>query len=104
MLIGACSVRSATGIPHRALVALLYRSGLRVSEIVALQTADVDLKKHSVRVLHGKGNKATTRGFPNRCDRPVDLRKFTSRSSYCRFPPYLGCPLQQHAAKPRSRC
>ena len=24
-------------------------------------TADVDLKKHSVRVLHGKGNKATTR-------------------------------------------
>jgi len=27
-----------------------------------------------------------------RCDRAADLRKLTSRSSYCRFPPYLGCP------------
>jgi site-specific recombinase XerD len=32
-LIGSCSARSASGIRNRALIALLYRSGLRVSEI-----------------------------------------------------------------------
>jgi site-specific recombinase XerD len=78
-LIGACSARSASGIRNRALIALLYRSGLRVSEIVALRPADVDLRKHSVRVLHGKGDKATTRGFHPSCDdalaRWIDTRK-----------------------------
>jgi integrase/recombinase XerD len=52
-LIGACSARSANGVRNRALIALLYRSGLRVSEIVALRPSDVDLRTHSVRVLHG---------------------------------------------------
>jgi integrase len=78
-LIGACSARSASGIRNRALIALLYRSGLRVSEIVALRPADVDLRRHSVRVLHGKGDKATTRGFHPSCDdalaRWTDTRK-----------------------------
>src|ERR1700689_440850 len=63
----------------QALIGLLYRSGLRVSEIVALRPADVDLRRHSVRVLHGKGDKATTRGFHPSCDdilaRWIDTRK-----------------------------
>jgi hypothetical protein len=42
--------------PEQALIALLYRSGLRVSEIVALRPAYVDLKKHSVRDSTGKEN------------------------------------------------
>ena len=67
-LIGACSATSASGIRNRALIALLYRSGLRVSEIVTLRSADVDLRKHSVRVFHGKVDKATTRGFHPSCD------------------------------------
>jgi integrase len=54
--------------PERALIALLYRSGLRVREIVALRPANVDLRRHSVRVLHGEGDKATTRGFRPSCD------------------------------------
>jgi integrase/recombinase XerD len=78
-LMGACSARSASGIRNRALIALLYRSGLRVSEIVALRPSDVDLRKHGVRVLHGKGDKATTRGFHPSCDdalaRWIDTRK-----------------------------
>jgi site-specific recombinase XerD len=78
-LIGSCSARSASGIRNRALIALLYRSGLRVSEIVALRPADIDLRRHSVRVLHGKGGKATTRGFhPSGDDalaRWIDTRK-----------------------------
>ena len=42
---------------------LLYRSGLRVGELTALRVSDVNLTADTVRVLHGKGDKATTRGF-----------------------------------------
>ena len=62
-LIGGCSARSRTGIRNRALLTLLYRSGLRISEALALKPSDVDLKRHTCRVLHGKGDKATVRGF-----------------------------------------
>jgi integrase/recombinase XerC len=42
---------------NRAMVATLWRSGIRVSECLALKPADVDLDKGSVRVLRGKGQK-----------------------------------------------
>src|SRR5260370_13497547 len=62
-LLNACSLRAPTGVRDRALIFLLYRSGLRVSEALALKPSGIDFAKHSVRVLHGKGDKATTRGF-----------------------------------------
>jgi integrase/recombinase XerD len=62
-VIGGCSPKAPTGIRNRALITLLYRSGLRVSEALALRPGDVSLTAHTVRVLHGKGDKATTRGF-----------------------------------------
>jgi site-specific recombinase XerD len=60
-LIGRCSLSAPTGIRNRALLTLLYRSGLRVSEVLALRPADINFADHSARVLHGKGNKATVR-------------------------------------------
>jgi site-specific recombinase XerD len=78
-VIGECSPRSRTGIRNRALLTLLYRSGLRISEALALRPSDVDLKRHTCRVLHGKGDKATVRGFhPSATDalaRWIDTRK-----------------------------
>jgi site-specific recombinase XerD len=62
-VIGSCSAKSRTGIRNRALLTLLYRSGLRISEVLALKPSDVSVAKHTVRVLHGKGDKATTRGY-----------------------------------------
>ena len=55
--------KGATGDRNRALVAVLYRGGLRVGEGLALKTSDVDLTKGTIRVLHGKGNKARTVGI-----------------------------------------
>lgn len=78
-LIAACSHRSPTGIRNRALIWLLYRSGLRINEVLDLRPADVDLARHAARVLHGKGDKATTRGFHPSADdalaRWLDARK-----------------------------
>jgi len=62
-LLERCSRRAPTGIRNRALIMFLYRSGLRISEALNLRPADVDLERHSARVLHGKGNKATVRPF-----------------------------------------
>lgn len=78
-LLDGCSTKAPTGIRNRAMLMLMYRSGLRVSEIMALRPSDVDIKRHSIRVLHGKGDKATTRGFhPSATDalvRWLDTRK-----------------------------
>jgi site-specific recombinase XerD len=62
-LLAACSRRAPTGIRNRALIAVLWRCGLRVSEALALKPADIDDKHRSVRVRHGKGDKARTVGI-----------------------------------------
>lgn len=78
-IIGECSTRSRTGIRNRALLTLLYRSGLRISEALALRRPDVDLDRHNITVLHGKGDKATVRGLHRSADdsflRWLDTRK-----------------------------
>jgi site-specific recombinase XerD len=89
-LIGACSAKSRTGIRNRALLKLLTKSGLRISEAIGfagreeveftdrdgqvktqkprrsiepLRLANVNFDRHDISVLHGKGNKPTIRGF-----------------------------------------
>ena len=53
---------------NRALIALMYRAGLRVSEALALSPKDVDLDTGTVRVLHGKGDVSRTVGLdPGAC-------------------------------------
>ncbi len=61
-LIRACSTRAPTGVRNRALIAVLWRSGLRISEALQLELRDVDLQAGSLRVRHGKGDKSRTVG------------------------------------------
>jgi integrase/recombinase XerD len=78
-VIGACSLRAPTGVRNRALLTLLHRSGLRVNEALAIRPADVNLAKHSIRILDTKSGKAQTRGFHPSADdalaRWIDVRK-----------------------------
>ncbi len=60
-LMDACGpAASPLAMRHRALIALLWRSGLRLAEALALRPVDIDQATLSVRVLHGKGDKART--------------------------------------------
>jgi site-specific recombinase XerD len=75
----ACSRRAPTGIRNRALLAVLFRSGLRISEALALYPKDLDPAGGSLRVLHGKGDKARTAPLPadaaDAIDRWLECRK-----------------------------
>ncbi|MBE3120500.1 MAG: phage integrase family protein [Candidatus Atribacteria bacterium] len=62
-LFGVLSPTTTAGLRNRALLAVLYRCGLRVGEALALRPVDVDLEAGTVRVLHGKGDKARTVGM-----------------------------------------
>ena len=59
-LIGACSKRGVTGHRNRALLAILWRTGVRISEALELRPHDVDFKNGTVRVRLGKGLKPRT--------------------------------------------
>jgi site-specific recombinase XerD len=89
-LIGACSANSRTGIRNRALLKLLTKSGLRISEAIGypgreemqftdrdgnlkvqkerpviepLKKDDINFTRHDIRILHTKSRKPQTRGF-----------------------------------------
>src|ERR1051326_2795329 len=54
------------GRRNRVLITVLWRSGLRLAEALALQPQDVDFEYQTIRVLHGKGDKARTVGMDRR--------------------------------------
>src|SRR5262245_25107552 len=61
-LLKQCSNRAPTGIRNRALLVVLWRSGLRIAETLALRPKDIDVERGTIRVLHGKGDRARTVG------------------------------------------
>jgi site-specific recombinase XerD len=52
-LLAACSTTAPTGIRNRALLAVLYRAGLRLDEALTLTPADVDVDGGVVHAGHG---------------------------------------------------
>jgi site-specific recombinase XerD len=63
-LIRNCS-QASTGIRNRALIAVLYRGGLRLGEALALLPKDLDRENCALRVLHGKGDRSRLIGMDN---------------------------------------
>ena len=76
-LLAACSRNAPTGIRNKALIALLYRAGLRVSE--ALKLKPEDYTGDSLSILWAKGGKQRKVGLDEDTtaflDRWVDCRK-----------------------------
>lgn len=61
-LLHACST-DAYGMRLHALVILLWRTGLRINEALALTEHDLSADANSILVRHGKGNKRRTIGM-----------------------------------------
>ena len=55
--------RGSCGKRDRALIVVMWRAGLRVSEALALYPKDVDLDHGRLAVLHGKGDRARVVGL-----------------------------------------
>jgi integrase/recombinase XerD len=55
-LLAAPDVSTALGLRDRAMLELIYASGLRVSELVGLKTLNISMSEHVLRTF-GKGNK-----------------------------------------------
>jgi site-specific recombinase XerD len=62
-LMAACSARAPTGVRNRALIAVLWRAGLRISEALALAVKDLDREAGALTVLHGKGDRRRVVGL-----------------------------------------
>lgn len=71
LLLAQCSLQSTTGVRNRAMLTLLYRSGLRVSELLLIRPSDLNMAKHSIRLLDTKVDEAQTRGFHPSADDAV---------------------------------
>lgn len=56
-LLAAPDLKSALGLRDRAMLELLYASGLRVSELVSVNSVEVSLSDNVIRVTSGKGAK-----------------------------------------------
>jgi integrase/recombinase XerD len=56
-LVAAPSAATATGKRNRAILELLYGTGIRVTECARLETRDVDLAKGALFIRQGKGKK-----------------------------------------------
>ena len=58
---------SITNLKHRAIITLMYGSGLRVSEVVRLKTSDIDSRNYQIRIEQSK----------NKWDRYAILPEYT---------------------------
>ncbi len=50
-------LRTINNLKHRAIIYLIYSTGMRLSEVINLKLTDIDSKRHTVTIKEGKGNK-----------------------------------------------
>jgi integrase/recombinase XerD len=99
-IIDACP-SNKTGIRNRALLTLMYRSGLRVSEALSLRPSSLDFAAHSIRLLDTKSGRAQTRGFHPSAEAALK-RWIAVRQGLGLTTGPLFCTLQIHPGQPLS--
>lgn len=62
-LMDACPRRGPAGLRNRAVIAVLWRGGLRCAEALDLELRDVDRDAGTLTIRHGKGNKRRVVGL-----------------------------------------
>lgn len=77
------------GRRNRALIIVLWRAGLRLAEALALRREDIDFQYQTIRVLHGKGDRARTVGMDGKALQ--ELRKWVDEGGWKRANGKLFC-------------
>lgn len=88
-LVDQCDPTTRTGLRDRALIVLLYRTGLRCAEALDLKPSDINYTHATVTVLSGKGGKRRVVGI----DRKAldEIREWADARAKLGYPP--GTPL-----------
>jgi site-specific recombinase XerD len=92
-LLAACSRRGSAGVRNRALIAVLWRCGLRIDEALEVRPVDVNAHEGSIAVLHGKGDRRRVVGIDDQAlvlvelwiARRRKLRLGAKRPLFCTF-------------------
>jgi len=50
-------IRSTKNLKHRAVLAMIYASGLRISELINLELRDIDVRRYQIFIRNSKGRK-----------------------------------------------
>ena len=95
------------GLRNRALLVVLWRSGLRCAEALALRSSDIDCDRGTVRVLRGKGRKARTvgidpAGYCRHCRVGGYACRASGRSAFLHVSRQLVCRCRRGMSGPRS--
>jgi integrase len=72
-LMAACSRRGNAGPRNKALIATLWRSGLRIDEALELRPKDIDLDEGTIAILSGKGARRRVVGIDADAGDAVEL-------------------------------
>jgi len=99
-LLACCDTRFYWGSRSRAMILVLLDTGVRRTELVNLDLADVDLEGQRLRVLHGKGNKQRVVRFGTRAREAVEdyLERFRGREPGVLFLSRYGTRMSSHSA------
>ena len=99
LLMRCCSRRAPTGVRNRALIATLWRCGLRLGEALALAPKDFDPDQGTLVVQRGKGGKrrvvGVDAGTAALVGRWLDVRRMRGISGRTLFCSLRGRPMDQ---------
>ena len=98
-LLACCDSCYCWGSRNRAMILVLLDTGVRRTELVSLDLADLDLEAQRLRVLHGKGNKQRVVRFGARAKEVVEdyLERFRGRESGPLFLSHHGTRMSSHS-------
>jgi len=99
-LLVCCNPRFYWGSRSRAMILVLLDTGVRRTELVDLDLADLDLEAQRLRVLHGKGNKQRVVRFGARAKEAVEdyVERFRGREPGPLFLSRYGTRMSSHSA------
>ena len=98
-LLACCYSRFWWAPRNRAMILMLLDTGVRRTELVNLDLADLDLEGQRLRVLHGKGNKQRVVRFGTKAKEAVEdyLERFRGREPGPLFLSRYGTRMSSHS-------